>query len=135
MKTRAEIDKLIIAWSDDPSWEIEDTEGFEDHKPELQAFRIQMEKQWQERSAKEHADAIALLRAPGLQSLGISAEDRGSDTRMDRYSALEVLRAVAEMLLPLKQQLDRLDAHVDANQGELAQQVDLLRAALREVRP
>ena len=98
-------------------------------------FRIQMEKQWQERSAKEHADAIALLRAPGLQSLGISAEDRGSDTRMDRYSAREVLRAVAEMLLPLKQQLDRLDAHVDANQGELAQQVDLLRAALREVRP
>ena len=41
MKTRAEIDKLILDWREDPCWELEDTEGFEDHRTELLGVRME----------------------------------------------------------------------------------------------
>lgn len=52
MKTRAEIDELIIAWRDDPAWELEETEGFEDHKDELLAFRLKCEAEWKVRAER-----------------------------------------------------------------------------------
>lgn len=70
MKTRAEIEELIIAWRDDPSWEIEDTEGFEDHKPELLALRLKCEAEWKARADKEHAAAIAALVKPARTWFG-----------------------------------------------------------------
>ena len=46
MKTRAEIDKLILDWREDPCWELEDTEGFEDHRTELLGVRMECEAKW-----------------------------------------------------------------------------------------
>jgi hypothetical protein len=57
MKTPQEIEKLKHAWCCDPCWDIEDTEGFEDHKEELKAYREKCEAEWykrrEERIAKE----------------------------------------------------------------------------------
>lgn len=39
MRTQEEINNLKDNWLDDPCWDIEDTEGFEDHKEELRAWR------------------------------------------------------------------------------------------------
>jgi hypothetical protein len=43
MKTEKEIEDLKANWIKDPCWDIEDTEGFEEHKEELLAYRLQIE--------------------------------------------------------------------------------------------
>lgn len=46
-KTRREIEKLKVDWVFDPCWDIEDTEGFEEHREELLQFRKEMEIEWE----------------------------------------------------------------------------------------
>ena len=46
MKTRQEVDVLKMSWLCDPVWDIEDTEGFEEHKDELLKFRQAREEEW-----------------------------------------------------------------------------------------
>ncbi len=48
MATTNEIESLKKNWRFDPCWDIEDTEGFEEHKEELKAYRLDYEKKWQE---------------------------------------------------------------------------------------
>jgi len=43
MKTRAEVNELKENWQADPCWDLEDTEGFEDYRKELAAFRLSYE--------------------------------------------------------------------------------------------
>lgn len=47
MKTETDIQELKRQWMEDPHWDIEDTEGFEEYKEELHEFRIQKEKEWE----------------------------------------------------------------------------------------
>ncbi|MFA4870972.1 MAG: hypothetical protein WC623_22425 [Pedobacter sp.] len=43
MKTREEIIHLKQNWRNDPCWDIENTEGFEEYKEELLAYRLKVE--------------------------------------------------------------------------------------------
>ncbi len=47
MKTQAELKALKDNWLSDPCWDIEDTEGFEEHKEELLKFRKEKQEEWQ----------------------------------------------------------------------------------------
>jgi len=38
-KSLEEVEKLKVQWQSDPCWDIENTEGFEEHKVELLAYR------------------------------------------------------------------------------------------------
>lgn len=58
MATRDEIEKLKESWLKDPHWEIEDTEGFEEHREELLAYHDQMRVQWKAASEKRRAERI-----------------------------------------------------------------------------
>lgn len=50
MKTQAELKALKDNWLSDPCWDIEDTEGFEEHKEELLKFRKEKEEsEWEAR--------------------------------------------------------------------------------------
>lgn len=51
MKTTEEINELNRNWASDPCWDIEDTEGFEDHYEELKEYRLKAEKNIQMRYA------------------------------------------------------------------------------------
>jgi hypothetical protein len=42
-KTKEEIQALKDNWIKDPCWDIEDTEGFEEHKDALRAYRLDLE--------------------------------------------------------------------------------------------
>ncbi|MFW5757813.1 MAG: hypothetical protein ACOCYO_03945 [Bacteroidota bacterium] len=53
MPTDKEIKDLKIDWMKDPIWDIEETEGFEDHKEELKAFREEKEAQWDAKAKME----------------------------------------------------------------------------------
>lgn len=46
MKSREEIEELKQSWFHDPCWDIEDTEGFEEHRTELIEYRIEIEGLW-----------------------------------------------------------------------------------------
>lgn len=41
-----EVADLKAQWSDDPCWDLEDTEGFEAHREELAAYSAAMHRQW-----------------------------------------------------------------------------------------
>lgn len=56
MKTKQELDDLKANWKGDPCWEIEDTEGFEEHRVELLAWRQEYERKWYEQQAKERQE-------------------------------------------------------------------------------
>lgn len=47
MKTRTEIDALKRNWAADPCYEIEDCEGFEEHREELLVFKAAMGARWE----------------------------------------------------------------------------------------
>jgi hypothetical protein len=53
MKNREELEALKASWSKDPCWDIETTEGFEDHQAELMEFRKETEAKWE--AARQHA--------------------------------------------------------------------------------
>ena len=46
MKTQEQVTMLIHNWLSDPCWNIEDTEGFEEHYEDLKAYRLGMEATW-----------------------------------------------------------------------------------------
>ena len=47
MKYREELEALKASWMKDPCWDIETTEGFEEHQEELLAFRKETEAKWE----------------------------------------------------------------------------------------
>lgn len=55
-KTNEEIAALKENWKKDPHWDIEDTEGFGEHRVELIEYRMQMQAEWitQEEERIEH---------------------------------------------------------------------------------
>lgn len=46
IRTNEEVTALKSQWKDDPLWDIEDTEGFEEHREELVEFRLECEAEW-----------------------------------------------------------------------------------------
>ncbi len=55
MKTLEEIEQLKANWQKYPCWDIETTEGFEDYKDELLAFRSIKEREWEAWRQKREA--------------------------------------------------------------------------------
>lgn len=46
MKTPAEIEVLKKSWTSDPIWDLEDSEGFEEHKKELKEYSDRWKAIW-----------------------------------------------------------------------------------------
>ena len=46
IRTASEIEELKVQWEQDPIWDIENTEGFEEHRTELNAFHDAKSKEW-----------------------------------------------------------------------------------------
>ena len=68
MKTQDEVEALKANWINEPSWDIEETEGFEGHRAELVAFR----QEWEAKS-KASFEANVKERIKTLQNeIGLS---------------------------------------------------------------
>ena len=86
MPTQGEIATLKAQWNGDPCWDIEYTEGFEEHEEELREYREQMEETWKKkRQAKIQAKA----------------------------TELSCSRALAEYILHLEYELDKIRASIE----------------------
>jgi len=79
MKARHQVERLKIAWLADPLWDIEDTEGFEEHHNELVQFRKAAQERWK---AAEQAREAAI--------------DAEAD-RLGVHGLLRLLRQVEEL--------------------------------------
>lgn len=66
-KTTEEIEALKKNWLNDPCWDIENTEGFEDHVAELTAFHELKRKEWEQKTV----DHVALRRVKVAASTGV----------------------------------------------------------------
>lgn len=62
LRTDAEIADLKRQWKADPCWDIEDTEGFEAHRHELEAYHLRNLLEAQQR-IREDAEALGLTKA------------------------------------------------------------------------
>lgn len=63
MKSREEVERLKQNWHEDSCWDIEKTEGFEDYRDELLAYRKQSEAEW-EVARQKHHDKLASIKCP-----------------------------------------------------------------------
>ena len=60
-KPHGEVEKLKAAWLRDPCWDIEETEGFEAHREDLLAFRLEREAhRRQQQDDANHLKAVEL---------------------------------------------------------------------------
>lgn len=62
MKTEQEINSLKWNWSHDPSWDIENTEGFEEHKKDLYIYRLEVENAQLRRRLTQIDDCVYLIK-------------------------------------------------------------------------
>ena len=46
MKTQVELDKLITQWTNDPIWDLEGTEGFEEYRDHLLTVSRRQKEKW-----------------------------------------------------------------------------------------
>lgn len=138
MKTRDEIEKLKAGWLEDQGWDLEDSEGFEDHKTELAAYQAQVEAGQRAKAAERHKAMIAELVKPAMEALAVidtSPLLAHTPAREVKRAAVEIMvRVVAEMLAPLVRRLDRQAEDIAAMQTRHEDELDELRAELRRVR-
>jgi len=65
MKTSEEVEELKRQWKHDPIWDIEQTEGFEDHRAELLQFRLECENQWERECFAQLVEKSERIGVPG----------------------------------------------------------------------
>ena len=76
MKTPQEIEALKKNWEVDPCWDIEESEGFEEHKQELKKYRLQKERGWAcEEFNRLYQKAVSL----GIEDIGKGKDERTLD--------------------------------------------------------
>ena len=125
IKTREEIEALKASWRHDPCWDIEDSEGFEDHKEELLAYRREVEAAAEQRTlekraerAKQVLDEIGIADMHSAQYLYTFAEIEidlkqcdsqiGEASTMGELAALTIAQANARAMLLLAAQVKRV---------------------------
>ncbi len=133
-KTPEEIEKLKASWRRDPCWDIEDTEGFEDHQEELLAYRKQVEAEVEERVRKSMEERALKMKAEtGITDretaqylytfaeieIGLHLDDQiGAASTNAEIAGLEIARANVRATLLLAAQMKRIADVLEANDGD-----------------
>lgn len=110
MKTREEVENLKWSWLLDPSWDLEDTEGFDGYREELSAFRKEQEQKWE---AERHGRKVE------------RANKVGSWTGIFNINWAQVLRTpdeIEEELKGLDSQIGEVNTHFELAQLVIARE-------------
>jgi flagellar motility protein MotE (MotC chaperone) len=92
MATKEQIENLKANWRGDPCWDIEETEGFEEHKGELLAYRMDMEAKW----AAEFQEELRVY----ANVIGLSDNLRLAQHIRDLNEKIEQLETLIQLKLP-----------------------------------
>lgn len=115
-KTEEQIEKLKESWLKDPCWDIEDTEGFEDHVDELLLFHKEQDAKWERsridaglrRVEKFHA-STGILDVDLCEYVSTFEEISNEINRgQDRESLVEIQAAQARATLLMVAQIKRV---------------------------
>ncbi len=91
-RTKKELDDLKANWCGDPCWEIEDTEGFEDHHDELLQFHEEMLARWE---ALYQFDLRSYASKIGLdENLKLAERIRKLDERIEKLETYQQLHGM-----------------------------------------
>jgi hypothetical protein len=74
MATIEELESLKRDWLNDPCWDIEDTEGFEDHREELLMFSDQEHQKWADFEKVRIANVAETMGIPGNTAVAYLVE-------------------------------------------------------------
>lgn len=99
-KTIEEINALKQQWEDDPCWEIETTEGFEEHAEELRLFSETVRKKWSNEYNEKLRKQADILGCPGNVLL-------------------------AEYVLNLENMIDNLLQEIERRFGNIERKIDI----------
>ena len=69
MATQEQLDELISRWKTDPCWDLEDSEGFEEHYKYLRNTRLNLEYQWESNRLAQLDDKARAIGVPGNRTL------------------------------------------------------------------
>jgi len=125
-KTREEIEALKASWKNDPIWDLEDTEGFEEYRDELVAFQKEQEAKWKAQSEEELRETFAYrirqirstLRA-NEQTI-VSLQDHGIMSGSELMSAILMHEQVQALVLLAEQVKRVVDILAEKNEEDLA---------------
>lgn len=120
---QAEIDQLKANWRSDPCWDIEDTEGFEEHREELKVWRLQHLAQREAEAKRAHETAVEKLMAPAVKYLQALDDDILAGKR-GALTTAEVIRALGDVLLPIVERMEYLDNRQDEERRKLEDHID-----------
>jgi len=91
-KTQEEIQALKDSWVKDPCWDIEDTEGFEEHHQELLNFHQEVDAEWikkEEQRIAERARVVVvetgIVNSGAVQEISTYREIEHAVASQDRY--------------------------------------------------
>jgi hypothetical protein len=121
-KTTEELNALKKSWIKDPCWDIETTEGFEQHQAELLAFRKEMEAKWEAERQKKLDRRMGWIGNRNFVSLAesihtpeeIEAVLRSLDSQVGdcgsavAYAQFEIARAQVRASLLIAIQINRV---------------------------
>ena len=141
MATQEEIEKLKMNWLADPEWDIETTEGFEEHAEELLKFRKQAEAEAEAKhqaNVEKHADFVrvqtGVLNADIVSALHtwndieneVGAQDRyiGQSSGTVEQVNAELMQAQVRATLLLAAQVKRVADAIEAQNDN--EQVDFM---------
>lgn len=96
MKTQSDLERLKANWRIDPCWELEFTEGFEEHEEELREYRETQEAEW------------AAERQEELERDPLDWAKEWMDPVKQSYAGLMPQNAIAWALIALVERLDML---------------------------
>lgn len=103
-KTQQEIQALKDNWLNDPIWEIERTEGFEEYAPELKVFREEWEAKWK----ADQEEGIKLTFKFQAQQI-LTALETANGKTADRTLAVQQVKATLLLAEQVKRVADGLD--------------------------
>lgn len=103
-KTPQELQALKDNWLDDPIWEIERTEGFEEYASELKAFREEWEAKWK----ADQEEGIKLTFKFQAQQILAALEPLDGET-VDWTLAVQQVKATLLLAEQVKRVADGLD--------------------------
>ena len=89
-RTAEEIEALKANWRNDPCWDIEDTEGFDLHRDELVAYRLEWEVRWK----AQREQRLLQFAAP----LGLENNLALAECLMRQEAAIEALKEMIQQL-------------------------------------
>lgn len=110
MATLNELASLKSQWEADPSWDLFETEGFEEHREELKDYQESMQKLWQEGREAEALGLVGLHRLIKDQQKEIDQLKRTpSPHEEDNVTPLEEVKNLIQNIRQSKETLETTD--------------------------